>query len=190
MHLHEVAQVELRPVSGGVADVAQVYLANILDVRSTTGYWSAASSPLYNWISVFNFHAAEGVLAFGLSCLHRPYAEALMVVRDRHIVKCDNGHRDPLVYVSFLEVAPWNQPTAVEREYQGLGPIMLRIACEFSVQRGYGGRLGLHSVAAAEAFYRRLGFESLDCPSEHHELYLEVHESRAEALLHDTGELT
>ena len=61
--------------------------------------------------------------------------------------------------------------------------MMLRLACYLSVERGFGGRIGLHSVEAAETFYRRLGFESRDCPNEYHELYFELDENGAQALL-------
>lgn len=192
---NEVAQVEL-PLLGQPAPIietAKICLVDdVTDLRTTTEDWSAWGSnrPLFNWTSVFNFNADQDNLVFALICSHPDCADALMLVRDDHIVKCDSGHRAPLVYVGFLEVAPWNQPTAVGRIYQGLGPIMLRIACELSLQRGYGGRLGLHSVAGAETFYARLGFRRLDCPSEHHEVYYELDESGAEALLRDQGDAT
>ena len=106
-----------------------------------------------------------------------------MLARIGHVARCDGAHRGPLVYVHFLEVAPWNKPTASGRRFKGLGPIMLRIACELSDQAGYGGRVGLHSLAAAENFYRRIGFRGLDCPNEYNELYFELDEFGAEALL-------
>jgi hypothetical protein len=141
-------------------------------------------------VSVFNFNAGENTLAFSLNCWDdEDDAEALMFVKDGHIVKCDSAPRQPLVYVNFLEVSPGNHPRAESRLYRGLGPIMLRIACELSVQRGYGGRVGLHSVANAEEFYRRLGFQTLACPNEYHELYLELDEISAEALLRDVGDV-
>ncbi len=60
---------------------------------------------------------------------------------------------------------------------------MLGISADLSKQHGYGGRIGLHSVASAESFYRRLGFRSLDCLSEHNELYFELDEDGAQALI-------
>ena len=62
---------------------------------------------------------------------------------------------------------------------------MLRAACDLSLQHGHGGRVGLHSLQAAEGFYRRLGFVALDCPNEYHEMYFELDESGAQALLID-----
>jgi hypothetical protein len=107
----------------------------------------------------------------------------MMMVRERHVVRCESGQRGPLVYVGFLEVAPWNDPSSQTRPLNGLGPIMLRMACDLSLQNGFGGRVGLHSVVAAEAFYRRLGFQGLGCPNEYNELYFELDDNGAQVLL-------
>jgi hypothetical protein len=110
-----------------------------------------------------------------------------MLIKPSHVVRCDAGHRASLVYVSFLEVAPWNHPDAAMRYFSGLGPLLLRAACQLSIERGYGGRLGLHAVSAARDFYFRLGFRMVDCPNEYNELYMELDESAARALLDGVG---
>lgn len=63
---------------------------------------------------------------------------------------------------------------------------MIRFACDASLQKGFKGRVGLHSVSTAEAFYGRLGFKAIDCPNEYHEIYMELNESGARELLRDT----
>jgi hypothetical protein len=153
------------------------------------GYWSSGHAqppPLFNWIAVYNFHVDDKCFAF---CLDRSTgtsgAEALMLVTTGRVVRCDKGARPALVYVNFVEVAPWNRPGTPGRLFNGLGPILLRMACDLSIQRGYEGRVGLHSVASAEAFYRKIGFQSFDCPSEYNELYFELDAGGAQALLSD-----
>ena len=173
---------------GGVTFVVLSTIEDVAFLREVNHSWTTWAAdndqpdPLFNWISVFKFNAGPKTLAFTLSGFAA--AEALMVAKVGHVVRCDAGHRQPLVYVNFLEVAPWNRQHVPSR-LPALGPILLRLACDLSVQRGYRGRLGLHSVADAEDFYRRLGFRSLDCPSEYNELYFELDESGAKALLSD-----
>lgn len=157
-------------------------------VRKAMREWLNQSSkysyrPLFNWVSIFNFHANDtnSVLAIASS-----RAEALMLIRDGYVVRCDRNLRKPLVYVAFIEVAPWNQ-AGPERRFSGLGPILLRAAAEYSKQRGFGGRLGLHSVPEAEQFYNRLGFQKLDCPNEYNEIYFELNEGGADHLIGGQG---
>jgi hypothetical protein len=137
--------------------------------------------PLFNWVSAFNFNVDAVTMVLDLE----GDAQALMLVRAQHTVRCDAGQRGPLLYVGFLEVAPWNKEDAVPRVLRGVGPTMLRLACYLSAAQGCNGRIGLHSVEAAEGFYRRLGFCSHDCPNEYNELYLELDEVGAAALLKD-----
>ena len=140
-------------------------------------------SPFFNWLSVFIFNVSPNCLAFTLDWSGR--SQTLLLIRLGHIVRCDNEARDPLVYVAFLEAAPWNRTEFPGRLHRGLGSVMLRAASDFSLQSGYGDRVGLHSVAAAEGFYRQFGFQGLDCPNEYNEMYYELSERRAQVLLSD-----
>lgn len=167
-------------------------LCEVIDVgyvRDAARSWSTWSSiddrpmPLFNWVSVFNFNRLDARRDVVFAIDIDGEAQALMMARIGHIVRCDATPRIPLVYVAFLEVAPWNSPSVENRVFRGLGPIMLRIACDVSSQRGFEGRIGLHSVSAARDFYRRVGLCDQDCPSEFNELYMELDEHGAERLL-------
>jgi hypothetical protein len=152
-----------------VNDVSHVRFADL-----TWSNWAALHeiATAFSWTAAFNFNAGTNVLVFSLGTPNS--TEALMLVRVGHVSRCDAGHRDPSIYVGFLEVAPWNRASSQERRFSGIGPVMLRTACDLSFQRGYDGRVGLHSLKAAEEFYRRLGFRGLDCPNEYNELYMEL----------------
>lgn len=64
----------------------------------------------------------------------------------------------PLVYVVFLAAAPWNLPTIVARpRFRGIGTMLMRIAIDTSLDLGFKGRLGLHSLPQANSFYERHG---------------------------------
>lgn len=64
--------------------------------------------------------------------------------------------RSPIVYVEYLASAPWNRRTVDDPPYLvGVGRALLLLARQRSVELGYGGRVGLHSLPGSEAFYQR-----------------------------------
>ena len=61
----------------------------------------------------------------------------------------------PLVYVDFIEVAPWNSRHLTDTpRFGGIGVRLIEAAVRFSMDEGLHGRVGLHSLPQAEAFYR------------------------------------
>jgi hypothetical protein len=68
----------------------------------------------------------------------------------------------PLVYVDYLEVAPWNQSFAgTPKKYRGAGHILMTVAAALSFEQGFKGRVGLHSLPQSESFYQQLGMIDL-----------------------------
>jgi len=65
----------------------------------------------------------------------------------------------PLVYLEYLEVAPWNWTVdkLQVRKFKAIGPLLFRAAVEESYALGWEGRLGLHALPQASAFYQSLG---------------------------------
>jgi hypothetical protein len=62
----------------------------------------------------------------------------------------------PLAYVDYLETAPWNRASMVQQPYFGLvGTVLIRAAIEVSLEEGFRGRIGLHSLPQSEAFYAK-----------------------------------
>lgn len=62
----------------------------------------------------------------------------------------------PLLYVEFVEVAPWNARSLVASvRYKPAGVVLLRQAIRISQHRGMEGRVGFHSLPQAESFYLR-----------------------------------
>lgn len=63
-----------------------------------------------------------------------------------------------LVYVHFLATAPWNdRDFTPDPRYGGVGKIFLASAIQLSIDNGFKGRIGLHSLPQAEAFYSGCG---------------------------------
>lgn len=70
--------------------------------------------------------------------------------------------RFPLVYVEYLASAPWNRRPIENPPYLvGVGQALLLFSRQRSVELGYEGRVGLHSLPGSEAFYRR--YNMSDC---------------------------
>jgi len=135
--------------------------------------------PLFEWESIAAFRPDDPILLIRAGNV----VQALMQFREGHETPCPLGARPALVYISFLEVAPWNRIGIRDRRYKGLGQLMLCFASQRSLQLGFDGRIGLHALPAAEAFYRRLGFDAPVCPNEYRELYFELGPEGARNLL-------
>lgn len=60
----------------------------------------------------------------------------------------------PLVYVDYLEAAPWNLKEFTDRPRYGLvGTRLVEYAVRYSLVQGFHGRVGLFSLPQAERFY-------------------------------------
>lgn len=59
-----------------------------------------------------------------------------------------------LVYVDLLATAPWNRPRLSEHPlYRGVGLVLMAEAVNLSFEEGFDGRVGLHALPKANAFY-------------------------------------
>jgi len=68
----------------------------------------------------------------------------------------------PIVYVHFLATAPWNDPDfTVLPRFGAVGKIFLAAAIQLSIDNGFKGRIGLHSLPQADAFYTGCGMTDL-----------------------------
>lgn len=92
---------------------------------------------------------------------------------------------DPVVYVDYLEVAPWNLkgPEQLPR-LVGVGSTLLADAVRLSLELGLAGRVGLHSLPQAESFYARCRMTRLGCDADYYGLtYFEYTDDEAAAWL-------
>lgn len=92
-----------------------------------------------------------------------------------------------LVYVEFLENAPWNRRELLFNppRYRGIGTVLIRAAIELSKAEGFKGRIGLHSLPQANNFYANTcGMEDLGIDDTHEDLrYFEMTPECAEAFV-------
>lgn len=97
-----------------------------------------------------------------------------------------------LVYVEFLENAPWNRKELFDPpRYRGVGSILIRAAIELSREEGFKGRIGLHSLPQAEHWYAgTCGMTDLGVdPQKQNLRYFEMTSAQAEAFI-EKGKLS
>jgi hypothetical protein len=106
----------------------------------------------------------SGLLAFqilGIECDGKMQGLMLVAV-EGHACRIKAQRGKPLVYVHYLATAPWNDPDfAAEPKYGGVGKIFLAAAIQLSSDNGFKGRVGLHSLPQADAFYSGCGMTDL-----------------------------
>lgn len=122
---------------------------------------AAAGKPRKDWPQSWHWNWREkvdhvrGILAyrgFAIECEGK--TQGLMQVKTTDVCRLPSQRGKPLVYVDYLETAPWNQRELVERpRFAGIGSVMLAAAITLSREEGFSGRIGLHSLPQSEKFY-------------------------------------
>ena len=132
--------------------------------------------------------AIEGLLAnqcFSIVC--NDMTQAMMITDLTHRSKLEPKQAAHLVYVEYLETAPWNRKELAGQDprLSGCGSIMLRAAVELSKAEGFQGRVGLHSLPQANNFYaNQVGMTDLGIDTDYQNLrYFEMTAEQAEAYI-------
>lgn len=103
--------------------------------------------------------------------------QAVMIVRTDKTCRLLEQSGEPMVYVDYLATAPWNLAgmVAVPR-YKKCGRRLIQAAIGFSIDLGFGGRVGLHSLEQSESFYiSQFGMQDLGSDPTYENLhYLEL----------------
>jgi hypothetical protein len=94
----------------------------------------------------------------------------------------------PVVYIDFLEVAPWNWTLPALGQvprFRGVGSHLVAEAVRQSFVEGFHGRIGLHSLPQSEAFYQNVfGMTPIERDAaKQNLLYLELSRENARLLL-------
>lgn len=92
--------------------------------------------------------------SLGIECAGK--WQGLMMVRlSGKVARLDPDRGKDIVYVEYLESAPWNLAMMVGApEYGGIGSVLMSTAVQLSMDEGFHGRIGLHALPQAEEFYR------------------------------------
>jgi hypothetical protein len=131
----------------------------------------------------------QGLLAFrGLSVVAHGETQGLAQVDLTKSGREPSQRGKPLVYLDYLEVAPWNRPElGMPPRLRGVGTALVSAVVELSVDEGFKGRIGLHSLPQADDFYRkRCGMTDLGPDPAYQNLrYFEMTAEQARAFLEE-----
>lgn len=175
--LDEITDKHLTMWSGGWQVAMQAHCAGrMLRDRPEDHHW--------NWLWKANeWRPILGYHSFAIT--YEGELQGLMLVSDLKSARIQAQFGKPIVYVVFLATAPWNRPEIqTPPRYRGVGTIMVAAAVDLSWELGYRGRIGLHSLPAAERFYRvTCGMSELGKDAAHQDLmYYEMTENQAEVI--------
>ena len=113
--------------------------------------------------------------------------QGLMIVDLARRCRLESQRGERLAYVDYIEVAPWNRELwKPHRLFGAVGTVLIRAAIQLSLDEGYSGRIGLHSLQQADKFYRQLGLTDLGCDPAYDQLrYFEMTSLQAIRLQQD-----
>lgn len=133
----------------------------------------------------------QGLLAFrGFSVVALGETQGLAQVDLTKPGREANQRGKALVYVDYLEVAPWNRPElGAAPRFRGVGSALITAAIALSEDEGFKGRLGLHSLPQADDYYRKIGMTDLGQDVAYQNLrYFEMTSEQARAFFEQEGE--
>ncbi len=116
----------------------------------------------WNWMNKLSEFDPTIHRLIGIECAGE--MQGLMrVTKSGHDARLDPDAGKSLVYVEFLESAPWNTRSfTASPRYKGAGSRLIEAAVRWSIEVGFDGRIGLHALPQAEGFYiRACGMTSL-----------------------------
>lgn len=128
----------------------------------------------------------DGLIGFrSFSVTANSLTQGLMRLDLTKSARLDGQLGKPLVYVDYLEVAPWNQPFGGSPvRYRGVGTALLIAAAALSVEEDFKGRIGLHALPQSEGFYSHHGMADMGPDAQCQNLrYFEMTPKGAHALL-------
>lgn len=116
----------------------------------------SSPAPDSHWDWVGKARDAVSSMAFETFALECDGAtQGLMLVNLASFARLDSQRGRDLVYIELLATAPWNRPTYPDgAKYRGVGRVLLGTAIRLSIDQGFNGRIGLHSLATSESWYR------------------------------------
>lgn len=154
---------QLLEVATGIAADAVVRARLPADVVvATEAVWkplrralTAAEHSHWDWALKTGRLVLPGARIMGVEC--RGEIEGMAFVFDTgYTARLRPAAGQPLLYVDFLETAPWNLRAAPGGpRFRGVGPVLMTAAVRLSELLGYDGRIGLHSLRQTEDFYAR-----------------------------------
>jgi len=131
-------------------------------VAATVRRLVTTNAPMSQWPQSFHWNWRQkiedmkGILSGASFCIECEGVTqgmmALNVTSARTRLAQQKGQH--LVYVEYLEAAPWNRPEHVAQpRFRGIGSILMYAAVARSQAEGFKGRVGLHALPQSHVFY-------------------------------------
>ena len=142
----------------------QPALFGVLQTLARKGVPQADWPQSWHWNWQEKTAKVTGLLAFrGFSIVAQNETQGLAQVDLTQAARSPGEAGKPIVYVDYLEVAPWNRPElGSPARLRGVGMALITAAVVLSFDEGFKGRIGLHSLPQADVFYRdRCGMTDL-----------------------------
>lgn len=127
------------------------------------------------WRPLLKYHSFAIVCEKGL--------QGLMLANDLKSARLPEQFGKPIIYVELLASAPWNRSKIQKpKRFHGVGTVMMAAAVQLSLDLGFRGRIGLHSLPGAESFYQAdCGMTVLGKDAAYRDMiYFEMTEKQAE----------
>jgi hypothetical protein len=111
----------------------------------------------WDWSSKESDLRVLAFIFFGITCGGK--LQGLMKLESAgHNSRLATQKRMPLIYVDYIETAPWNvkvlaQALGDKPKFGAVGTRLIEAAVRKSFEEGFRGRLGLHSLSTSERFY-------------------------------------
>jgi len=113
--------------------------------------------------------------------------QGMMIVNTLHKARVASQAGKELIYIEYLENAPWNRRhfASDQPRFAGVGSLLMRAAIEFSREEGFKGRLGLHSLPQSNGWYSNAcGMTDLGTDADYQNLhYFEMTPEQADTFI-------
>jgi len=155
--------------------------------RAGLPYEERPQSLSWNWRAKAHHLRLSQASGYGVAC-QGEWQGAMLTKSGTHYSQLGEVHGKPLVYIDFLEVAPWNWTIpgiGQMRRYGYIGPHLFERAVQQSFDDGFEGRVGLHALPQSEPFYAGVcRMAALGADEEHENLtYFELSRDNALRIL-------
>jgi hypothetical protein len=147
-----ISESDLQSVEADWRPVVEARLRELMAQGADRSAWPESS----HWDWRRKVDRVRGYIAFRtMALLCEDQLQGLMMLAMAgHTCRIAEQARKDLVYVDYLESAPWNLKSIVAQpRFGGVGTMMIRAAIQVSREQDLQGRIGLHSLPAAERFY-------------------------------------
>ena len=128
------------------------YMQLVKDKNKDLAKWP--QSIHWNWESKLRrVEGSSHLESFSIICEGKTQALIILDKSRRSVLSCQKDKF--LVYIDYIETAPWNRYnySGFKPIYRGCGILLIRQAVEFSFENFYDGRIGLHSLPQSEKYY-------------------------------------